>query len=95
MSDVVTEAVKQLNDKMDGGFDGTAKFVIEDEGSIIIDADGARASDDEADVTLTASADTFKAILDGEENSTAAFMTGKLSVDGDMGMAMKLAGVLG
>ncbi|MGR3467559.1 MAG: SCP2 sterol-binding domain-containing protein, partial [Shimia sp.] len=28
-------------------------------------------------------------------NPTTAFMTGKLAVDGDMGMAMKLAGVLG
>ena len=95
MSDVITEAVAALNEKMDGGFDGTAKFDIEDEGAIIIDAAGARAGDDDADVTLSASAETFKAILDGEENPTAAFMTGKLSVDGDMGMAMKLAGVLG
>ncbi len=95
MSDVISEAVTQLNAKMDGGFDGTAKFVIEGEGSIIIDQNGARAGDDDADVTLTASTETFKAILDGEENPTAAFMTGKLSVDGDMGMAMKLAGVLG
>ncbi|MFQ6553214.1 SCP2 sterol-binding domain-containing protein [Aestuariibius insulae] len=94
MSDVVTEAVAALNAKMDGGFDGKAKFVIEDEGSIIIDEAGARAADEEAEVTLTASTETFKAILDGEENPTTAFMTGKLSVDGDMGQAMKLAGVL-
>ncbi|SLN22312.1 SCP2 sterol-binding domain-containing protein [Pseudooctadecabacter jejudonensis] len=95
MSDTITEAVTALNAKMDGGFDGTAKFDIEGEGAIIIDENGARAGDDDADVTLSASAETFKAILDGEENPTAAFMTGKLSVDGDMGMAMKLAGVLG
>lgn len=96
MSDVVTEAVAALNAKMDGaGFDGTAKFVIEDEGAIMIDESGARAGDDDAEVTLTASTETFKAILDGEQNPTAAFMTGKLSVDGDMGMAMKLSGVLG
>lgn len=95
MSDVVNEAVAQLNAKMDGGFDaGTAKFVIEDEGSIIIDGNGARAGDDDADVTLSATAETFKEILDGEQNPTAAFMTGKLSVDGDMGLAMQLAGVL-
>jgi len=95
MSDVVNEAVAQLNAKLDGGFDeGTAKFVIEDEGSIIIDSNGARAGDDDADVTLSASTETFKEILDGEQNPTAAFMTGKLTVDGDMGMAMKLAGVL-
>ncbi len=96
MTDVVTEAVAALNAKMDGaGFDGTAKFTIEDEGSIIIDSDGARASDDDADVTLTATTDVFKAILDGEMNPTTAFMTGKLTVDGDMGQAMKLSGVLG
>ena len=96
MSDVINEAVTQLNAKMGGnGFDGTAKFVIEDEGAIIIDQTGARAADDDADVTLTASADVFKAILDDELNPTTAFMTGKLSVDGVMGMAMKLTSVLG
>jgi putative sterol carrier protein len=95
MSIVVTEAVAALNNKMNGqGFDGIAKFVIEGEGAIMIDQNGARAGDLDADVTLTASSDTFKAILDGEQNPTAAFMTGKLSVDGDMGMAMKLSGVL-
>ena len=95
MSDVVNEAVAQLNAKMGGaGFDGTAKFAIEGEGSIIIDSDGARASDDDADATLTASTDVFKSILDGEMNPTTAFMTGKLTVDGDMGQAMKLSGVL-
>ncbi len=96
MSDVITEAVAALNAKMGGqGFNGTAKFAIEGEGAIIIDESGARAGDDDADVTLTASTETFKAILAGEQNPTAAFMTGKLSVDGDMGMAMKLSGVLG
>ena len=96
MSDVVTEAVSALNAKMEGvDFNGCAKFVIEGEGAIIIDSDGARAGDDDADVTLTASTDVFKAILDGEQNPTTAFMTGKLSIDGDMGQAMKLAGVLG
>ena len=95
MSEVITEAVAALNAKTGGaGFDGMAKFDIEGEGAILIDADGARAGDDDADVTLSASAETFKAILDGDQNPTAAFMTGKLKVDGDMGLAMKLAGVL-
>jgi hypothetical protein len=48
-----------------------------------------------ADVTLTADADVFRAILDGDMSPTMAFMTGKLSVDGSMGMAMKLGSVLG
>jgi putative sterol carrier protein len=95
MSDVIEAAVKALNEKIaTAGFDGLAKFVIADEGAIMIDADGARAGDEEADVTLSASADTFQSILEGNTNPTAAFMTGKLSVDGDMGLAMKLGSVL-
>lgn len=94
MSDVITTAVAALNDKIEGGFDGLAKFVVGDEGSIMIDSDGARAGDDDADVTLTADADVFQSILEGDTNPTAAFMTGKLKVDGDMGLAMKLAATL-
>ena len=45
-------------------------------------------------MTLTADAAVFKAILDGELNPTTAFMTGKLSVDGSMGLAMKLGSAL-
>lgn len=94
MSDVINQAVTALNAKMDGGFDGLAKFVVEDEGAIMIDQNGARAGDEPADVTLTASRDTFEGILNGDENPTAAFMTGKLTIDGDMGKAMQLAAVL-
>ena len=94
MSEVVTAAVAALNEKMSGGFDGTAKFVIEGEGAVMIDSNGAHAGDEEADVTMTADVETFQGILAGEVNPTTAFMTGKLSVDGDMGMAMQLGSVL-
>ncbi|MEM9550745.1 MAG: SCP2 sterol-binding domain-containing protein [Pseudomonadota bacterium] len=96
MSDILEQAVAELNTKLsDGAFDGSAKFDIAGEGAIVMDASGARVADDAADVTLSADAETFKAILSGEMNPTSAFMTGKLSVDGDMGLAMKLATVLG
>lgn len=94
MSEIITSAVAALNERLADGFAGVAKFVIGDEGSIIVDGNGARAGDDDADVTLTASAETFQGILAGETNPTAAFMTGKLSVDGDMGMAMQLGALL-
>jgi len=95
MSDTVTEAVAVLNEKLAGAdFTGTAKFDIDGEGAIMMDENGARAADEDADVTLSADADTFRSILEGDTNPTAAFMTGKLKVDGDMGMAMKLASVL-
>ena len=77
MSEVVSKAVEALNAKLDGeGFDGVAKFVIEDEGSIIVDENGARAGDDDADVTLSADTDTFQQIIEGDLNPTS-YNTGK------------------
>ena len=95
MSEVIDQAVAALREKFaDAEIGGTAKFMIPGEGAIMLDDSGVRAADEEADVTLTADVDTFKAIMDGDTNPTAAFMTGKLSVDGDMGLAMKLGNVL-
>ena len=62
--------------------------------SIIIDSSGVRISDDETDVTLSATLETFQDILQGDLDSTSAFMTGKLQLDGDMSTAMQLASVL-
>lgn len=95
MSDMINEAVKVLSDKMDGvEIGGTVKFDIEGEGAVMVDDSGVRAGDDEADVTLSADPETFQGIMSGDTNPTSAFMTGKLKVDGDMGMAMKLASAL-
>lgn len=95
MSDIMAAAVGKLNEKLSGAaFGGTAKFDIAGEGSIVVDAQGARVSDEAADVTLSADAETFQSILEGDTDPTSAFMTGKLTVDGDMGMAMQLASVL-
>lgn len=95
MSEMINSAVTALQAKMDGGIDGTAKFVISGEGAIMIEGDQVREGDEDADVTLTADAETFQEILSGDLNPTSAFMTGKLSVDGDMSKAMALASALG
>ncbi|SIO12772.1 Putative sterol carrier protein [Rhodovulum sp. ES.010] len=91
MSEMIDKAVETLNERMNNAVDGVVKFVIEDEGSVIIDGEGARPGDEEADVTLFASLETFRGMMDGEVNPTAAFMTGKLKIEGDMGKAMQLA----
>ena len=94
---IIEAAVSALTEKMGGeSFDGSAKFDIQGEGSVIIDSDGVReATDaDAADVTMSADADVFEEIMSGELNATAAVMSGKLTLDGDMGTAMKLGGVL-
>lgn len=95
MSDIITAAVEALRAKIGDTFDGSAKFLIEGEGAIVIDGSGVHASDDDADVTLIADVDTFRGLLAGDLNPTSAFMSGKLSVDGDMGTAMKLGAMLG
>lgn len=96
MSDVISEAVTALNEKLSGEeLGGTVKFNIQGEGSVVVDDSGARASDDDADVTLTADTETFQDMMSGNLNPTAAFMSGKLTLDGDMGLAMKLGSVLG
>ncbi len=95
MSDVIAKAVDALNEKLGGeGFDGSIKVDIADEGCIMIDENGARAGDDEADCTLSADAETFQGMLTGDVNPTSAFMTGGLTVDGDMSAAMKLGAIL-
>ena len=89
MSEVVTKAVQKLGEKIES-FDSVAKFVITGEGAIMIDEDGVRAGDEDAEVTLTASRETFEGILNGDVNPATAFMMGKLKIDGSMGVAMQL-----
>ncbi len=95
MSDALNAAAEALRIKLDSaGFDGSVKFDIEGEGVLRI-ADGAVVIDDgEADCTIAASLDTFHELFAGELDPTAAFMTGKIRIDGDMGVAMKLSQLL-
>ena len=95
MSEVLEKAVAAINDKMAGAtFDSSVKFKIDDEGSIVVDSDGVRISDEETDCTLIASLDVFTKILDGDMNATEAYMTGSLKVEGSMSAAMELSSLL-
>jgi putative sterol carrier protein len=44
----------------------------------------------DADATISASEETFEKLVNGEQNPTSAYMTGKLKVKGKMDAAMKL-----
>lgn len=95
MSDVVDAAVKALSAKLAGAApDGSIKFLIEDEGAVRIDQTGVSADDSDADCVITASSTTFQDLLAGRLNPTAAFMTGKLRIEGDMGLAMRMGSLL-
>lgn len=91
----MTEAIAAIDGRLAGAtLDGTAKFVVPGEGTIMVDSSGARAGDAAADVTLTADAATFQAIVEGDQDPAAAFMSGKLDIEGDMALALQLAGAL-
>lgn len=93
----VTEQIKQKID-LATGFDAKVKFDFGDDGIIFVDATQTPASvsheDEEADCTLRCSIDTFQGFLNGTQDPNIAFMMGKLKVEGSMGLAMKLNGIL-
>ena len=76
------------------GLNATYLFDIDGAGKWIVRVENGRPSvsegEGDADTTISASEDTFLRIVNGEQNATTAFMTGKLRVKGDMGNAMKL-----
>ena len=52
-------------------------------------------ADTPVDCTVRVSMDDFKSIAAGDTNAQMAFMTGKLKVEGDMSVALKLGSLLG
>jgi putative sterol carrier protein len=76
------------------GLTATYRFEIDGAGTWIVDVDDGNVSvsenGDAADCTISASSETFMKIANREQNPTAAYMSGKLKVKGDMGQAMKL-----
>ncbi len=66
------------------------------EGAIMLDGAEQLVTEDagEADTTVKVSWDDWQAMAAGQLDGMTAFMTGKLKVEGDMGNAMQLQGVL-
>ena len=90
MSDEIEKAIVSLREKMGVTvIEDSIKFKIENVGSIIISNGEIKASDEETDCTLSGDMTTFQEIFNGDISSAAAFMSGKLKVDGSMGTAMK------
>jgi putative sterol carrier protein len=66
------------------------------EGAVMLDGAASQVSEEDgaADTTIKVSWDDWQAMAAGQLDGMTAFMTGKLKVDGDMGNAMQLQGVL-
>jgi putative sterol carrier protein len=83
----------------DSGLGAKVKFDFGADGVILLDAtqtpNVVSNEDAEADCTIRISLDDFVEMGAGELSPAMAFMMGKLKVDGDLGLAMKLQGLLG
>lgn len=96
MSDILNAAAETLREKLGSGeLDGSVKFQIEELGAIRLEGAEVSIDDSDADCVIAADQDTFESMVAGDLDPAAAFMSGKLSIDGDMSKAMALAQILG
>ena len=82
----------------DAGLGATLKFDCGADGVIVIDGrakpNTVSNSDGAADCTIGLTLGDLEAMLAGDLAPTTAFMTGKLRVEGDMGVAMRLQSLM-
>lgn len=81
------EAVYQF--ELSGNESGVYQIVLRGEKSY-----AAEGQDEKADCILKLDSEDFKKMVEGELNGTQAFMSGRLKVQGNMGLALKLQEVL-
>lgn len=95
------DAALKSNPAATEGAEGVYQFDLSGEGGgtfqIIIDEEGPRAvagTEKDADCTLVMDTEDFRQMIAGALNATEAFMSGRLTIQGDLGMALKLQNLL-
>ncbi len=83
-------SAKPLGKTLKFDMGGQQLFIDGTGDSNVVSADGGA-----ADCTVNVSAADFQALISGNLNPMSAFMSGKIKVDGDMGVAMKLQSLFG
>ena len=87
--EALTEKIKSLA-AAKGGMGSSIKFAT-DSGNIFLTSDGVVSNDDKAaDCTIKLSQSDLEGLMSGDLNPMTAFMFGKIKIDGDMSVAMKL-----
>ena len=83
----------------DAKLNATIKFAFKEGGALYIDGKSTpnTVSNDEgpADCTVKVSLEDFGKLMERKLDPTTAFMMGKIKIEGDMGIAMKLGRVFG
>ena len=90
------ELVQKMQDNQAWVPGKTVKLDFGDQGVVLLDGTANRVSEEDsaADTTIKTSWDDWEKMASGELDGMTAFMTGKLKIEGDMGNAMQLQGVL-
>lgn len=88
----VEAIVNKIQSRLEGsGFDRSVKFDLGENGIILVEGGSVSATDGEADCTISISQADLEEMIAGELDPMTAFMSGKISVDGDMSVAMALS----
>jgi len=84
-----------------GGVEGSVAWVVEgdDGGQYCLAFSGGKIDvsegpKDDATATVKLDSDTWKELTSGETNPQAAFMSGKIQIEGDISLLMQIQGVL-
>ena len=75
---------------------GSIKWVVDSQ-IVFMSPESNEVTDEDGDAacTITTDMETFKGMYDKSVSPQAAFMTGKIKIAGDMGIALKLQSVIG
>lgn len=91
----IADVAEKMRSRVESsGFDRSVKFDTGADGVIVIDGTTISTTDAPADCTISLSLEDLETLLAGELSPTAAFMQGKLKVEGDMSIAMALSQVI-